>query len=124
MEALKDGQIKHRLTLVRDGEEALAFLHQEKWFSRAPRPDLILLDLNLPRKDGREVLTEIKQDYDLKEIPVVVLTASPDEEDRLRSQLLHVEGFMQKPVDLAEFISLIKQLRTYWHSDVILPAFE
>ncbi len=121
MEALKAGRVKHRLTIVRDGEEAMMFLHQEKWFARAPRPDLILLDLNLPLKDGREVLQEVKADYDLAQIPVIVLTASQDHEDELRSQMLNVEGYMQKPVNVQDFIDRVRQLKAYWHADVILP---
>jgi CheY-like chemotaxis protein len=121
MEALKEGQVKHRLTIVCDGEEAMLFLHQEKWFARAPRPDLILLDLNLPLKDGREVLQEVKADYDLAQIPVIVLTASKDHEDELRSQMLNVEGYMQKPVNFRDFIDHVRELKAYWHADVILP---
>ena len=122
MEALKDGQVKHRLTLVQDGEEAMQFLHREKWFSRAPRPDLILLDLNLPKKDGREVLKEIKADPELTDIPVVILTASKEHEAILREEHCIVEAYMTKPVDLPKFIELVKQLKAYWHADVILPA--
>jgi two-component system, chemotaxis family, response regulator Rcp1 len=122
IEALKDGRIKHRMTLVRDGIEAMKFLQQEGIFSRAPRPDLILLDLELPKKDGRQVLVEVKQDYDLKNIPVVILTASKAHEDLLRSQLLHVEGYMTKPVDLGKFLDLVRQLKRFWLSDVVLPA--
>ena len=86
MEALKEGDVKHRLTLALNGEEAMQFLRREKWFARAPHPDLILLDLNLPGKDGREVLREVKEDLDLKNIPVVILTSSQHDEDLLRSQ--------------------------------------
>jgi CheY-like chemotaxis protein len=121
LEALKTGRVKHRLTIVRDGEEATMFLHQEQWFARAPRPDLILLDLNLPLKDGREVLQEVKADYDLAQIPVIVLTASQDHEDELKSQMLNVEGYMQKPVNVRDFIDRVRQLKAYWHADVILP---
>jgi len=120
--ALQEGQLKHRLTIVRDGEEAMLFLHQEKWFAQAPRPDLVLLDLNLPRKDGREVLKEIKADYRLNEIPVIILTASHNHKDELRSQMLNVDGYMQKPVDLKQFIALVRQLKAFWHADVILPT--
>ncbi len=120
--ALQEGQLKHRLTIVRDGEEAMLFLHQEKWFAQAPRPDLVLLDLNLPRKDGREVLKEIKADYRLNEIPVIILTASQNHKDELRSQMLNVDGYMQKPVDLKQFIALVRQLKAFWHADVILPT--
>ncbi|MEE2707219.1 MAG: response regulator [Planctomycetota bacterium] len=122
IEALQEGQLKHRLTIVRDGEEAMLFLHQEKWFAQAPRPDLVLLDLNLPRKDGREVLKEIKADYRLNEIPVIILTASQNHKDELRSQMLNVDGYMQKPVDLKQFIALVRQLKAFWHADVILPT--
>jgi CheY-like chemotaxis protein len=122
MEALKDSGVKHRLTLVCDGEEAMRFLRRETLFAQAPKPDLVLLDLNLPCKDGREVLTEMKADYDLKEIPVVILTASRTQEDQLRGQEMHVEGYMTKPVDIDKFITLVKELKAYWHKDVILPA--
>jgi two-component system, chemotaxis family, response regulator Rcp1 len=121
--ALKEGKIQHRLTLICDGMEAMEFLHQEGKFVRAPRPDLILLDLQLPYKDGREVLQEIKADYDLKNIAVVILTASQDEQDKLHSELLHVDSYVTKPVDLEKFLSLVKQLRKqYWLRDVILPT--
>ena len=100
IEALKDGDILHHLTLVCDGEEALLFLRQADRFARAPRPDVILLDLALPRKDGREILAEIKSDYSLKQIPVVILTASRSHEDILRGQMLQVEGYLTKPVNL------------------------
>jgi CheY-like chemotaxis protein len=122
IEALRRGRIKHRLTIVRDGEEAMQFLHQQDRFARAPRPDLILLDLQLPKKDGREVLAEIKADLELQVIPVVILSASKAHEDLLRSELLRVEGYMVKPVDLEKFIQLVRQLKDYWHADVILPA--
>jgi len=123
--ALRHERLQHRLTLVRDGVEAMEFLHQEGRFARAPRPDLILLDLQLPKKDGREVLAEIKADYDLSKIAVVVLTASRDEQDRLRSELLHVDSYSTKPVDLEKFLSVVKELRReYWWADVILPFAE
>ncbi len=122
MEALRRGGIKHRLTIVRDGEEAMQFLHQADRFVHAPRPDLILLDLQLPKKDGREVLSEIKVDLSLQSIPVVILTASQAHEDLLRSELLRVEGYLVKPVDLDRFVQLIRQLKDYWHADVILPT--
>jgi CheY-like chemotaxis protein len=125
IEALKEGGVQHRLTLVRDGVEAMEFLCQEGKFAKAPRPDLILLDLQLPKKDGREVLSEVKADYDLTRIPVVVLTSSRDEQDILRSELLHVDSYITKPVDLPKFLGVVKQLRKeYWLSDVILPAVE
>ncbi len=125
IEALKEGQVPHRLTLVRDGAEAMEFLHREGKFARAPRPDLILLDLGLPKKDGREVLSEIKADYDLKDIAVVVLTVSRDEQDMLQSQLLHVDSYITKPVDLEKFLAVVKQLRKkYWLAGVSLPVAE
>lgn len=124
IEALKAGRVKHRLTLIRDGKEAMEFLHQEGKFHRAPRPDLILLDLALPKKDGREVLAEIKADYSLKDVLVVVLTSSKDDEDALGSRLLHVDGYMVKPVDIEQFINVVKQLKKYWLADVILPALD
>src|SRR5581483_7950447 len=104
--ALEKSAVKHRLTLVRDGVEALEFLRKEGRFARAPRPDLILLDLELPRKDGREVLSEVKEDYDLKSIPIVILTASNAPEDVARGELLHVESYLTKPVNYDHFLSV------------------
>lgn len=121
IEALKHGQLKHRLTLVRDGLEAMAFLRQEGPFAKAPRPDLILLDLQLPKLDGREVLTRIKSDEELKKIPLVILTASKAHEDILRSENLFVDSYMTKPVDLDKFLAVVKQLKKFWLADVILP---
>ncbi|MDH3717973.1 MAG: response regulator [Planctomycetota bacterium] len=122
LDALNDGRIQHRLTIIHDGLEAMHFLRRQTWFARAPRPDLILLDLNLPGKDGRKVLTEIRHDEDLRRIPVIILTGSDSEEDRLQGQQFHVEGYLRKPVDHEEFIALVRQLKEYWHADVILPA--
>ncbi len=122
IEALRRGGIKHRLTIVRDGHEAMEFLHQQDRFARAPRPDLILLDLQLPKKDGREVLADIKADLDLRAIPVVILSASQTHEDLLRGELLRVEGYMVKPIDLEKFVQLVRQLKDFWHADVILPV--
>jgi CheY-like chemotaxis protein len=119
--ALERGQVRHRLTLVRDGAEALEFLRRQGRFARAPRPDLILLDLNLPRIDGRELLSDLKSDDDLGSIPVVIMTGSEDYEDELRSQRLNVEGYVTKPVDMPKFLSIVKELKDYWMSDVILP---
>ena len=121
IEALKRGQVKHRLTLVRDGLEAMAFLRQEGPFAKAPRPDLILLDLQLPKLDGREVLAHVKSDDNLKQIPVVILTASEAHEDILKSEDLFVDSYMTKPVDLDKFLALVKQLKKFWLEDVILP---
>lgn len=120
--ALKRGQIQHRMTLIRDGAEAMEFLRQEGKFSRAPRPDLILLDLGLPKMDGRQVLQEIKSDDSLSTIPVVIMTSSDDEEDRAQSELLGVDSFITKPVDLEKFLSVVRQLKRYLHADLILPA--
>lgn len=124
MDALKKGHIRHRLTLIRDGEEAMQFLHRERWFARAPRPDLILLDLNLPRKDGLELLAEVRKEETLRSIPVVVLTASDAHEDMLRSQQLDVEGYLIKPVNWDKFIGLIKDLKSHWQADIILPLMD
>jgi CheY-like chemotaxis protein len=122
IEGLRLGGVKHRLTLVCDGEEAMQFLRREGKFARAPRPDLILLDLNMPKKDGREVLAEIRQDPDLQNLPVVVLTASPLHEEALRDEMLQVESYITKPVDMEKFVAVVKQLKRFWLADVILPA--
>lgn len=122
MEALGRGSVQHRMTLVCDGEEALDFLHQRGVFARAPTPDLILLDLRLPKVDGLHVLEDLRQNLDLKRIPVVIMTSSDDEQDRLRCETLDVEAYITKPVDLDKFLSLVRQLKQYWHEDVILPA--
>ena len=120
--ALKRGDIQHRLTLVRDGEEAIQFLHKEAHFVRAPRPDLILLDLLLPKRSGIEVLRDVKDDFDLKNIPVVVLTASDSEETKLDCEELNVDAFIVKPVNMEKFLSVVRQLRKHLLADVILPA--
>src|SRR5690606_30128627 len=96
------------------GVEAMAFLHNEGSYANAPRPDIILLDLNLPRKDGREVLSEIKQDEILKKIPVVILTTSDDEHDILQSYNLHANCYITKPVDLGRFVTIIKNIEDFW----------
>ena len=121
IEALRDGNVKHRLTLIRDGIEAREFLYREGKFAQAPRPDLILLDLQLPGLDGRDLLAEIKADSNLQNMAVVILTASQDHEDLLRSQLLNVDSYLTKPVDMEDFLKIIRKLRRYWHTDVILP---
>ncbi|OHB78017.1 MAG: response regulator [Planctomycetes bacterium RBG_16_64_10] len=122
IETLKEGPVQHRLTLVRDGQEALDFLHQSGAFARAPRPDLILLDLHLPKKDGREVLLDIRRSVTLQRIPVVVLTVSPASEAILRDEQLQVESYLTKPVDVDKFLAVIQQLNRFWRADVILPA--
>ena len=122
MGALKKAQFEHRLTWLRDGQEASDFLHQKGIFSRAPRPDLILLDLGLPEKDGREVLTETRADESLAGIPIMVMTASTDETDKTESERLDVEGYLVKPVDLSKFLKLIRRLKHLWKEDMILPS--
>ena len=120
-EALKEGKVLNNLHLVEDGEEAMAFLRQEGSQAGAPRPDLILLDLNLPKKDGREVLEEIKNDRDLKRIPVVVLTTSQAEADVLKSYNLHANCYITKPVDLEKFMSVVQSIEDFWLAIVTLP---
>jgi len=121
IDALKQGQIQCRVSLVRDGEEALEFLGRRGKYARAPRPDLILLDLNLPKLNGREVLRNIKVDDELGRIPVIVLTVSQTHEKILKSEGLHVESYLTKPFDVGRFIAVVKSLRRYLLSDVILP---
>ena len=123
-EALKEGLLRNRLHLARDGVEAMQFLRREEPFSDAPRPDVVLLDLNLPRKDGREVLAEIKTDPDLKQIPVVVLTTSEAEQDIVKSYALHANCYVTKPVDLQRFIEIVHQIETFWLQIVKLPQSE
>jgi CheY-like chemotaxis protein len=120
-EALKENKIANVLHVVGDGEEAIAFLRQKGKHAEAPRPDLILLDLNLPKKDGREVLAEIKVDDDLKRIPVVVLTISKAEEDILKSYNLHANCFITKPIDLSQFMEVVHTIEDFWLSLVKLP---
>jgi chemotaxis family two-component system response regulator Rcp1 len=121
-EALKQGRIMNNLSVAEDGEEALDFLFRTGQFSTAPRPDLILLDLNLPKKDGREILTELKNNPDLRSIPVVILTTSQAEEDVLRSYDCGANCFIVKPVDLEQFTSTIRSIEDFWFSIVKLPA--
>jgi two-component system response regulator len=120
-EALKDSKLQNNLSLARDGVEALAFLRREGKYADAPHPDIILLDLNLPKKDGREVLEEIKQDAILKRIPVVVLTTSDDEYDIIESYNLHANCYITKPVDLQRFIAIVKIIEQFWFKIVQLP---
>jgi CheY-like chemotaxis protein len=120
-EAFDDHKVQNRLTVVSDGAEALAYLRREGEFANAVRPDLILLDLNLPRRDGREVLEEIKKDEELGRIPVVVLTTSAADEDILRSYQLHANAYVTKPVDFERFIAVIKQIDEFFVSVVKLP---
>lgn len=120
-EALKDSKMHNNLSVVEDGVEALEFLRREGRFVASPRPDIILLDLNLPRKSGREVLEEIKNDDELKRIPVVVLTTSQDEQDILATYNLHANCYITKPVDLSRFITIVKNIENFWFSIVKLP---
>jgi len=121
-EALKDGKVRNRVSVVEDGEEAMAFLRHEGPYQAAPRPDLILLDLNLPRKSGREVLAEIKQDPKLKRIPVVIMTTSSDEKDILQAYNCHANCYITKPVDLDQFLGVVKSIEHFWLTVVKLPA--
>ena len=121
IEALKDAKIHNHLSVVSDGEEALAFLRRQGPYANAPRPDLILLDLNLPKKDGREVLKEIKQAENLKRIPVVILTISTAERDILRAYDLHANCYINKPVDFEQFTDVVKSIEDFWFTVVKLP---
>ena len=120
-EALKEGSIKNVLNVVKDGVEALDYLKKKGKFMNNLTPDIILLDLNLPRKDGREVLAEIKADEYLKLIPVIILTTSDADQDIIRSYKLHANCFITKPVDLDQFIFIIRQIETFWFTVVKLP---
>lgn len=119
--ALREGNIEHRMTWMTDGQETLEFLHRRGKFVNAPVPDLVLLDLGLPIVDGREVLEDMKRDRDLVEIPVVVMTASTAEEDRITSERLNVAAHLVKPVNLSAFLRLVHDLRAYWREDLLLP---
>lgn len=121
IEALRDFRIHSRVNIVRDGVEATAYLRGEGEFAGAPRPDLILLDLNLPRKDGREVLAEIKEDSDLRRIPVVVLTTSQAEKDILSAYDLHCNCYITKPADLSQFLTVVQSIEDFWLTIVKLP---
>lgn len=121
-EALHEGKIRNNLHHARDGVEALAFLKREGEFAKAPTPDLVLLDLNLPRKDGREVLAEMKQDSRLRTIPVVVLTTSEAENDIVRSYELHANCYITKPVGLEQFIAIVREIESFWLAVVTLPT--
>ena len=120
-EALREGKVYNNLHWAKDGVEALEFLRQEGRYKGSPRPDIILLDLNLPKKDGREVLHDIKNDDALKRIPVVVLTTSKAEEDVLRTYNLHANCYVTKPVDLEKFIVVVKSIDVFWLTVVTLP---
>ncbi len=122
MEALKDAKVRNNLHWVEDGVEAMNFLKQKGDHADAPRPDVILLDLNLPKKDGREVLEEIKTDEELKRIPVVILTISNAEEDIIKSYNLHANCYIRKPIDLNRFMEVVKSIEDFWLSIVRLPS--
>jgi len=122
MDSLRDGRIRNRVHWVEDGEEALAFLHRQGRHADAPRPDLVLLDLRLPRVSGHEVLAEIKQDPGLKRIPVVIMTESDDERDIVRAYDRHANCYITKPVDMDKFIEVVRSIEDFWLSVVHLPA--
>jgi CheY-like chemotaxis protein len=120
-EALKDSKLNNQLYVVEDGVEALTFLRNEGEFANAPRPDIILLDLNLPRMSGRELLEIIKADDVLKTIPIVVLTTSDDERDIVMSYALHANCYITKPVDMNQFVTIVKNIKDFWFTIVKLP---
>jgi chemotaxis family two-component system response regulator Rcp1 len=124
IEALKDAKVLNRLSVAQDGVEAMAFLRREGKFADAPRPDLILLDLNLPKKDGREVLEEIKQDPDLLRIPVVILTTSQAEQDIIKMYNTHANCYITKPVEWRQFAAVIQSIEDFWLTVVRLPHDE
>lgn len=121
-EVLTESKVHNNLMIANDGEEALQCLRQQGKFKNSPRADLVLLDLNLPRKDGREVLAEIKSDKDLKRIPVVILTTSKAEEDVLKTYNLHANCYITKPVDLEQFVMVVRYIEDFWLAIVRLPG--
>jgi len=121
MEAMKESKIRNRMHWVKDGVEAMDFLYRRGQYVRAPRPDVILLDLNLPKKDGREVLADIKGDDNLKRIPVVILTISATEDDIMRSYNLHANCYITKPLGLDQFMKVVKSIESFWLTIVKLP---
>jgi CheY-like chemotaxis protein len=121
VEALQEAKVLNNLNVAGDGMEAMAFLRREGPHADAPRPELILLDLNLPKKDGREVLSEIKEDPDLRRIPVVVLTTSKAESDIIKTYNLHANCYITKPVELDQFLEIVKSIEGFWLSIVTLP---
>ncbi len=122
LEALQEGKIANNLNRAADGVEALEFLRQQGRFAKSPRPDLIMLDLNLPKKDGREVLRELKNDPSLKLIPIIVLTTSRADKDILQSYELNANCYITKPVDFQQFIEVVKTIESFWLSVVTLPS--
>jgi CheY-like chemotaxis protein len=121
IEALKEAKVRNHLSLVEDGVQAMNFLRRQGSYAGAPRPDLIMLDLNLPRKDGREVLAELKADNNLQTIPVVVLTTSRAEQDVLRAYQLHANCYITKPVDFQQFLNVVRSIESFWLFVVTLP---
>jgi chemotaxis family two-component system response regulator Rcp1 len=121
LEAFREGKVRNKINVVNDGIEALAYLRKEGKYADVSRPDVILLDLNLPRKDGREVLEEIKKDPNLSRIPVVILTTSQAEQDVLQTYNLHANCYITKPVDLEQFTMVVKSIDTFWLNVVKLP---
>ena len=121
LEALREAKVRNHLSHVEDGVEAMRFLRRQGQYAHAPRPDLIMLDLNLPRKDGREVLAELKTDEQLRTIPVVVLTTSRSEQDVLRAYHLHANCYITKPVDFEQFLEVVHSIESFWLFVVTLP---
>jgi len=121
VEALKDARVGNFLSVVQDGEEALSYLRRQGKYRQAARPDLILLDLNMPRKNGRDVLREVKNDPELKRIPVVILTTSQAEEDILHTYDLHANCYITKPVDFNQFLKVVRSIEDFWLTVVKLP---
>jgi len=120
-EAMSEAKVRNSLSVAGDGVEALAFLRREGLHANAPRPDIVLLDLNLPRKDGRQVLAEVKADPELRRLPVVILTTSKAEEDILKTYDLHANCFITKPVDFDQFVKVVRSIEHFWLSIVTLP---
>jgi CheY-like chemotaxis protein len=121
VEALKEAKVRNHLNIVEDGVQAMEFLHRQGRFAGVPRPDLIMLDLNLPRKDGREVLAELKADDNFKTIPVVVLTTSRAEQDVLHAYQLHANCYITKPVDFQQLLNVVRSIESFWLFVVTLP---
>lgn len=124
VEALKDAKVRNKLNVIENGVEALAYLRQQGKYANAVRPDLILLDLNLPLKDGREVLADVKADDELKSIPIVILTTSKAEQDIVKTYDLHANCYVTKPVDLEQFITVVRAIEDFWLTIVKLPPNE
>lgn len=121
VEALEESKVKNNLHVVTDGQQALDFVYKKGEYATKPKPDLILLDLNIPKKNGVEVLQQIKEDKDLRRIPVIVLTSSKDEQDILDTYNLHANAFVQKPLDFNAFMEIVQKIENFWMSIVVLP---